>query len=111
VTRSLEDDAKISAADAKVLTNIKTHGWHVAGIFRAEDELEPEWAFSIGLFHSFSHPELIVFGLKLQICMGIVSKIGQQVKMGKCYQDSAEYEGVLGDSYKCCFPPKARALS
>jgi hypothetical protein len=60
MTRSLEEKRGLSAPDAKVLGDIQRVGWHVTGVFAQKDEKGPEWAFSIGLFHSFQHPEVVV---------------------------------------------------
>lgn len=104
MTRNLEHNTGLSAADAKVLADIQTYGWHVTMIFRsADDELGPEWAFSTGLFHSYCHPEIIIFGLKLRICMALINEIGAQVKAGKKYNVEGEYGDILGDPYKCVF--------
>ncbi len=108
MTRSLENRDGLSAADAEVLEHIQSHGWHVSGIFRSKGEPGPEWAFSVGLFHSFAHPEVIVFGLKLDICMSVVNEIGGQVKAGKHYGLSVEYGDILNDPYKCVFRPVQR---
>lgn len=103
MTRSLANSSGLSAPDTKFLTDIKTHGWHVTGVFVSAGEAGPEWAFSIGLFHSFRHPEVVVFGLKLGICMSVVNEIGAQVKAGKRYQTTGEYEDILSDPYRCAF--------
>lgn len=63
----------------------------------------PEWAFSIGLFHSFGHPEVILFGLPLERCMTLVNVIGRQAKAGTRYQSGKEYADILQNPYKCVF--------
>jgi Domain of unknown function (DUF4262) len=108
MTRGLQDKNGLSAPDAKVLEDIQSHGWHVTGVFTSKGEAGLDWAFSIGLFHTFGHPEVIVFGLKLNTCMNIVNEIGQQIKAGKRYQTSGEYGDILKDPYKCAFRPVER---
>ncbi|MFZ0885590.1 MAG: DUF4262 domain-containing protein [Candidatus Acidiferrales bacterium] len=103
MTRSLDDNIGLSAPDVKVLADIREPGWHVTGVFAAKDETGPEWAFSIGLFHSFGHPEVIVLGLKLNACINVINEIGQQVKTGKRYQTNEDYEDILNAPYKCAF--------
>ena len=95
MTRSLEEKRGLSAPDARVLGDIQRVGWHVTGVFAQRDATGPEWAFSIGLFHSFQHPEVVVFGLPFQRCMDIVSLIGQEVQTGKRYEPGAEYTDIL----------------
>jgi hypothetical protein len=53
MTRQLEDLTGLSISEAKILEDIRKHSWHVMRVIRSEDEKGPEWAFSIGLFHSF----------------------------------------------------------
>ena len=89
--------------DAKVLQDIQRVGWHVVKVFVPKDEEGPDWAYSIGLFHSFGHPEVILFGLALDRCMTLVNVIGRQVKAGKRYQSGEEYADILQDPYKCAF--------
>jgi hypothetical protein len=105
-----QDRSGLSNPDTKVLADIQTHGWHVTGVFARKDEKGPEWAFSIGLFHSFCHPEVIVFGLKLDTCICVINEIGRQVKAGKRYQAGPEYEDILEDPYKCAFRSVERWL-
>jgi Domain of unknown function (DUF4262) len=103
MTRSLENFKGLSASDAKVLEDIRTHSWHVTGVFPDQNEARPDWAFSIGLFHSFVHPEIIVFGLKLDVCMNVINEIGQQVKSGKLFNAGEQYGDILSGPYKCAF--------
>ena len=103
MTRNLEHDDGLSAPDSKVLADIQTYGWHVAEVFRSAAEAGPEWAFSIGLFHSYCHPEVITFGLKLGVCKALVNAIGAQVKAGKKYDVEREYGDILSNPYKCAF--------
>jgi Domain of unknown function (DUF4262) len=103
MTRSLEDFRGLSVSDAKVLEDIRTHSWHVTGVFPSQGEPGPDWAFSIGLFRSFVHPEMIVFGLKLVVCMSVINEIGQQIKSGKHYDAGEEYGDILNGPYKCAF--------
>jgi len=103
MTRSLEDFRGLSASDAKVMEDIRAHSWHVTGVFPNQGETGPDWAFSIGLFHSFVHPEIIIFGLKLDVCMSVINEIGGQIKIGKHYDSGKEYGDILSDPYRCAF--------
>jgi len=71
MTRILAESKGSSAPDAKVLQDIQRVGWHVTSVFARKEDEGPEWAFSIGLFHSFCHPEVIVHGLPLERCMDV----------------------------------------
>jgi hypothetical protein len=103
MTRSLDGTDGLSAPDAKVLTDIREVGWHVTGVFAQKHETGPEWAFSIGLFHSFQHPEVILLGLPFESCMNVVSVVGTQVQAGVRYEPGNEYADILEEPYKCAF--------
>jgi hypothetical protein len=94
MTKSLEEKPGLSAPDAKVLRDIQRVGWHITGVFAQKNEKGPEWAFSIGLFHSFQHPEVVVFGLPFGRCMEIVTVVGKEVQAGKRYEPGGKYADV-----------------
>lgn len=103
MTRSLDEAASLSALDAKVLTEIHTDGWQVTGVLGREAEQGPDFAYSIGLFHSLVHPEVILFGLPLETCMKAVNVIGIDVKAGKRYAADHIYSGILQQPHQCAF--------
>ena len=63
MTRSLEEADDLSSLDAKVLREIHTDGWQITGVLARELEQGPDFAYSIGFFHTMEHPEVILFGL------------------------------------------------
>ena len=68
------------ASDRKLLADVERVGWHIVGIY--DDEGNPGYAFSVGLFHTFEHPEIIVFGLTGETAAEIINIIGMQVRVG-----------------------------
>ena len=102
MTRGLKVTSEMSAGDKKLLDDIKRVGWHVINVFSPGNET-PEWSFSIGLFHSFGHPEVIIFGLPRDRRAAIVNQVGRQVQTGKIYQAGSVYPDILADSYRCMF--------
>jgi hypothetical protein len=110
MTKSFEVLRGMSDSDAKLLHDIQRVGWHVIKVFAREAKERPYWAFSIGLFHSFGHPEVVLFGLPLDRCMTLVNVIGREVQAGKRYRHGEEYADILQEPYKCAFRhvPRAR---
>ncbi len=99
----------IDDSDRKLLTDVERVGWHIVGIY--DDEEGPGYAFSVGLFHTFGHPEIIVFGLPQETAGRIINIIGIQVQGGKRFKandlsnDVAEglpvvFKMVPKDSYR-----------
>ncbi len=108
MTRDLTAHGDLPTADQKFLSNINTYGWAVSKVFRRDGEAGPEWAYSTGLFHSYKHPEIITFGLNLDIMHKIVNNIGDEVKIGCRFEPGNEYQQIFGHC-GCQFRPvKAR---
>lgn len=103
MTRSLEEADDLSSLDARVLREIHTDGWQITGVLAREQEPGPEFAYSIGFFHTMEHPEVILFGLPVETCMKAVNLIGLDIQSGVHFQTGLVYEGILKFPYLCCF--------
>ena len=90
----------MSGADAKVISDIQEHGWHVVKVFSKSGG--QDFAYSIGLYESFRHPEILVVGLGLDTMHQIINNIGADVKTGKTFQSGSQYADIL-DNYDCAF--------
>jgi hypothetical protein len=88
--------------DAKLLADVKDYGWHVVKILDRDES--PGWAFSIGLHKNFAHPEIIVFGLDLDVAHSIINTIGDNIKAGLKFKIDGEYKDLV-DTYACTFKP------
>jgi hypothetical protein len=86
--------------DRQLLADLNDPGWHVIAV--PEDEEGPAFAYSIGLHHSFGHPEVILFGLKIEVMFPVINGIGEQVKAGKHF-DHLNEEGDILDGYNVIF--------
>ena len=86
--------------DQKVLDDVAEHGWHVVKIFEQEDA--PGWAFSIGLFHTCRHPEIIVFGLDSDLMHSVINSIGDDARSGKRFEVDKHYPNLI-EAYSCTF--------
>ena len=60
-----------------------------------EDDEGPSFAYSIGLFRSFGHPEIIVFGLGLDLMHRMINLIGEEVRRGRRFADGESASGIL----------------
>lgn len=78
--------------DRTLLADVKRVGWHIVGIH--EDENGPAYAFSVGLFHTFEHPEIIVFGLPHDTAGRIINIIGRQVQDGTRFEANDQSNDV-----------------
>jgi hypothetical protein len=103
MTRSLEEADDLSSLDAKVLREIHTDGWQITGVLAREQEQGPDFAYSIGFFHTMEHPEVILFGLPVETSMKAVNVIGLDIQSGLKFQTNRIYEGILKPPHLCCF--------
>ncbi len=95
-------DAGLDDSDRKLLHDVEDVGWHVVLI--PPEEGKPGWAFSIGLFHSFGHPEVVVFGLPLELLGAVVNGVGEEVQAGKRFEAGQEHPDIL-EGVRCAFRP------
>ena len=103
MTRSIEEANALSALDAKVLREIHTDGWQITGVLAREQNKGPDFAYSIGLFHTLGHPEIILFGLPIDVCMRAVNRDRLDIRDGKRFQPMAVYDHILTPPHSCCF--------
>lgn len=88
--------------DAKLLADVQEYGWHVVRVLEKGDT--PGWAFSIGLYKNFHHPEIVVFGLNEDLMYYLINDIGEEVRKGKTFQVGGLYRDLI-ESYACTFKP------
>lgn len=88
--------------DAQVHADIATYGWHVVKV--PEDDEGPGFAFTIGLYKRFQHPELIVFGLASDTMHLMLNGAGEAVRTGRTYAAGQSYDDLL-EGYDCTFRP------
>lgn len=73
-----EDNTSWDSGQQKVVADVERYGWHVRKI--SEDGSTPGWAFTVGLWHTFGHPEVAMFGLRVPD-MGLwLDAVGEQVR-------------------------------
>lgn len=84
--------------ETKLIADIGQFGWHVLKVL--EDDKGPGFAYSVGLFKTFKHPEIIIVGLKLDLAHILINNIGEDIKNGKHFQSGQSYTDIL-DDFKC----------
>ena len=86
-------------ADKIILRNVRNHGCHITGIFDAQ----PPFAFSIGLYLNYGHPELIIFGQSAQSAQAIINLIRDRAAAGQTFVDGDISDELLENGYKLGF--------
>ncbi len=87
-------------SEQKVIDDIASYGWHCVNIMEERDL--PPYSFTIGLFHSYGHPELIIFGLKAETAHKILAIAADAAKTGAPIDLSQPTDALL-NNYACCF--------
>ena len=62
----------------------------------------PPYSYTIGLFHSYGHPELIIFGLRAETAHQILAIAANAAKAGTPIDLSQPSDALL-NNYTCCF--------
>jgi Domain of unknown function (DUF4262) len=69
-----------------------------------ETPATPGWAYSVGLYRSFGHAEILVFGQDPDLMHFMINTIGEGVQAGKSFAVDETY-GDLIDAYRCTLKP------
>lgn len=77
----MEHDEHDKKAEEEIKRIIGEYGWYVA-MFKEEPPL-PAFAYTIGLWDNYGHPEIISFGLDLDVLGSIINDAGAKVKDGQ----------------------------
>jgi hypothetical protein len=86
--------------DRKLLADIARVGWAVIGV--AADDEGPAFAYSIGLFHTLGHPEVLIMGLRPQIAMQLINDMGDSIRAGQRFEAGQRYDGIA-DGFPLAF--------
>jgi hypothetical protein len=82
------------------LANVERVGWHIVGI--DADGEGPGYAFSVGLFHTLQHPEIIIFGLPNERVAELINIIGIQVQGGARFNAGDQSNDIV-DGFPVAF--------
>ena len=65
--------------EAQTLADIDRFGWSV---FKVGNDMGPDFAYSVGMFRTLSHPEILMFGLPLDTMHRLINDVGERVRAG-----------------------------
>ncbi|AZQ64016.1 DUF4262 domain-containing protein [Flammeovirga pectinis] len=90
----MEIDNFIDIETEQLITkNIKEHGYHLGVI--DGDEYLPSFAFTIGLYKTYNHPEIIIFGLSKEVMQVALNTICQNIQKKTTYTTATDYSDIL----------------
>jgi hypothetical protein len=79
--------------ERKVLDDVRDYGWHAVGV--EEDDEGPPFTYTVGLYHSFGHPEIIVLGVPPSIGFGILTNLADEIRIGREFAPGPDYAEIL----------------
>ncbi|MBS2537314.1 DUF4262 domain-containing protein [Catenulispora sp. NF23] len=86
------NEAQWDPRDREIANNVRTHGWHTMGVTSHET---PDWAYSIGMWHSNGGFDICITGLPAENAMALVAKIARQVRDGRGLGPEKRRQGVI----------------
>lgn len=89
----------MTAQEQKALDDIAQYGCHILTVFD-DKGLVPDFAYSIGLFKNYKHPEIIIYGLPKQSMNDILNYTAGMIKQGSSFKDEQPYSEIL-DGFLC----------
>ena len=87
-------------SEQRVIDDIANYGWHCVSIHPYDEHVG--YAFTAGLFQSYGHPELIIFGLAPKVAHQILAIAADAAKSGAPLDLTQPTDALLSD-YVCCF--------
>ncbi len=91
--------------EQSLLDNIRQFGWHCNAVGSTDEG--PGFAYTVGVFESYSHAELITFGLPPQDAHRMFSKIIELAKEGRLtVEDRESGLHAIGEAWR--FLPLSR---
>jgi hypothetical protein len=92
------DELKRKQIDEKLATDIEKYGLQVMHVFSNQDG--SSFSYSIGLFKTYKHPEIIIIGLKQELSHILINNMAEDIKNGKVYVPLNFYPDIL-DGFEC----------
>jgi hypothetical protein len=77
--------------DRAILGDIARVGWSVIQIDPDNPQTQPPYSFSLGLYHTHHHPEIILLGLPHPVAGKIINHIGGVIKLGAKIEPDRPY--------------------
>ena len=84
----------------KIKNNIRDFGLHIIKVLG--DENNPPFGYSVGIFETYGHPEILIVGLKLDLIHSLINIIADEIKEGSTFK-SGEYYPNISTNFDCYF--------
>lgn len=83
----------LDASDLRLMADVAQAGFHLVSGASTGDE--PAFAFSVGLFRTFDHPEVAIFGLAPEALQAAIRRIAEAIRAGERFDEEDVREGIV----------------
>lgn len=83
----------LDACDLRLMADVAQAGYHVASGLPSGEE--PAFAFSVGLFRTFDHPEVAAFGLPPEALEEAIRRIAERIRDGERFDEGDVEQGIV----------------
>jgi hypothetical protein len=80
--------------EREIVANVREHGCHINYIFDPNEDT-PAFAYSVGFPETIDQPEIIVFGLPMDMMKFIINETMRKCREGLRLEDGLEIPGLL----------------
>jgi hypothetical protein len=70
-------------------------GWSWINVHADAGTRDPNCAYSIGFEETWSHPEVLIFGLRQETCDQVLSQLARRIAEGAKYQSGVRYPELM----------------
>ena len=94
----------------KAKSDIAQYGWSFMYVDADQVRGMESFSYTIGFEKTYSHPEIIIFGLPAESAHRIISAVAAAVKEGETMPLHVPVENIIGNDLKVVFKPLEHAL-
>jgi hypothetical protein len=84
--------------EQQIKSNIKKYGHHIIHVLEEDDE--PNFSYTIGLFETFQKPDIIIIGQSQELLQTLLNNLAYDYKEGRTLTAGKLEEDII-DDYKC----------
>ena len=90
--------------DDKIKWVVETQGWCAEPVAAVEDPPQPGYTYTIGFEATFSHPEIVIFGLQPVAARGLIEMLAIHLEAGGVLPDGM-FVGLLDNDLPAALLP------
>jgi len=90
-----EEQKHNTEAEKRIIHDVEKYGFHKALL--EDDGYLPGFVYSIGLYKTYQHPEIMIFGLKTDVMNHLLHSLAEEIKKGVKFKTGIDYNGIISD--------------